>query len=91
MNVLLVLLAFWLPGLLFGAAIRLRGWTLAAAAPLLTFGIVGLGVPVLGRFGLRWNILDVALWTVLLSAVAFGLSVLVLRFTARRHPEWAEP
>jgi hypothetical protein len=91
MNVLLVLLAFWLPGLVFGAAVRLRGWTLAAAAPLLTFGVIGLGVPVLGKLGIRWNILDVALWTLLVSAVAFGLSLLVLRFTARRHSEWADP
>jgi hypothetical protein len=90
MNVLLVVLAFWLPGLVFGAAIRLRGWLLAAAAPLLTFGVVGLGVPVLGGLGIRWNVLDVALWTLLLSAAGFGLAFLVLRFTARRHPEWAE-
>jgi hypothetical protein len=90
MNVLLVVLAFWLPGLVFGAAIRLRGWLLAAAAPLLTFGIVSLGVPVLGGIGIRWNTLDVALWTLVLSAIGFGLSFLVLRFTARRHPDWAE-
>jgi hypothetical protein len=90
MNVLLVVLAFWLPGLVFGAAIRLRGWLLAAAAPLLTFGIVSLGVPVLGGLGIRWNILDVALWTLLLSIAGFALSLLVLRFTARRHPDWAE-
>ena len=43
MNVVLILLAFWVPGLLFGTAIGLRGWTLAAAGPLLTFGIIALG------------------------------------------------
>ncbi|MFI9448752.1 DUF6541 family protein [Amycolatopsis sp. NPDC052450] len=90
MNVLLVLLAFWLPGLVFGAAIRLRGWTLAAAAPLLTFGLVAIGIPILGRFGIRWTMLNVGLWVLLLSLVGFGLSFLVLRFTAKRHPEWAE-
>ncbi|MFD9888270.1 DUF6541 family protein [Amycolatopsis sp. NPDC059027] len=90
MNVVLVLLAFWLPGLVFGAAIRLRGWTLAAAAPLLTFGIVALGIPVLGGLGIRWDMLDVALWTVVLSVVGFALAFAVNRFTARRHPEWAE-
>lgn len=90
MNVLLVLLAFWLPGLVFGAAIRLRGWTLAAAAPLLTFGIVGVGVPILGRFGIRWDLVDVALWTLVVSALGFGVSALVLRYTARRHADWAE-
>ncbi|GAB3136878.1 hypothetical protein GCM10027258_11830 [Amycolatopsis stemonae] len=90
MNVLLVVLAFWVPGLVFGAAIRLRGWLLAAAAPLLTFGVVSLGVPVLGDLGIRWTILDVALWTLVLSAAGFALSLLVKRFTVRRHPDWAE-
>lgn len=90
MNVLLVLLAFWLPGLAFGAAIRLRGWTLAAAAPLLTFGMVAIGIPILGGFGIRWNMLNVALWVLLLSVVGFGASYLVLRFTAKRHPDWED-
>jgi hypothetical protein len=90
MNVLLVVLAFWLPGLVLGAAIRLRGWLLAAAAPLLTFGVVSLGVPVLGGLGIRWNTLDVALWTLVLSAAGFGLAFAVQRLAARRHPDWAE-
>ena len=89
MNVLLVLLAFWVPGLVFGAAIRLRGWTLAAAAPLLTFGVVALGVPVLGGLGIRWSLLNVALWTLVLAVVGFGLAFAVLRLRARRHPDWA--
>ncbi|MEA5359362.1 DUF6541 family protein [Amycolatopsis sp., V23-08] len=91
MNVLLVLLAFWLPGLVFGAAIQLRGWTLAAAAPMLTFGLVALGIPVLGRFGIRWTMLNVALWTLVLSAAGFGLAFAVTRLTRRRHPDWEEP
>ncbi|MFI5607209.1 DUF6541 family protein [Amycolatopsis sp. NPDC051903] len=87
MNVVLILLAFWVPGLVFGAAIGLRGWTLAAAGPLLTFGVVALGVPVLGDLGIRWNLLDVALWTVLLAIVGFALGFAVRRWTARRHPD----
>ncbi|RSN59309.1 hypothetical protein DMH01_25435 [Amycolatopsis sp. WAC 04182] len=90
MNVLLVMLAFWLPGLLFGAAIRLRGWTLAGAAPLLTFGVVAIGVPVLGTLGIRWTMLNVALWTLVVSAVGFGLAYAVARYTRRRHPDWEE-
>ncbi len=90
MNVLLVLLAFWLPGLVFGAAIRLRGWTLAAAAPLLTFGIVAIGIPILGDLGIRWTMLNVAVWTLALSIVGFGVAFLVLRFTAKRHPDWQD-
>ncbi|WP_328605074.1 hypothetical protein OG943_34315 [Amycolatopsis sp. NBC_00345] len=88
MNVVLILLAFWVPGLVFGTAIGLRGWTLAAAGPLLTFGIVALGIPVLGGLGIRWNLLDVALWTVLVALIGFGLGFAVRRFTARRHPDW---
>ncbi|MDQ7804735.1 hypothetical protein Q5425_13390 [Amycolatopsis sp. A133] len=91
MNVLLVLLAFWLPGLVFGAVIRLRGWTLAAAAPMLTFGLVALGIPVLGKLGIRWTLLNVALWTLVLSAVGFAFAFAVTRFTRRRHPDWTEP
>src|SRR4051812_8156872 len=91
MNVLLVLLAFWLPGLLFGAAIRLRGWTLAAAGPMLTFGLVALGIPVLGKLGIRWSMLNVALWTLVVSVAGFALAFAVTRFTRRRHPDWTEP
>ncbi|MCU1683671.1 MAG: Conserved putative rane protein [Amycolatopsis sp.] len=79
MNVVVVVLAFWLPGLVFGAAIRLRGWTLAASAPVLTFGLVALGIPVLGALGIRWNLLDVVLWTLVLSALGFAGSWLFLR------------
>jgi len=88
MNVLLVLLAFWVPGLVFGAAIRLRGWTLAAVAPLLTFGIVALGVPVLGGAGIRWSLLNVVLWTLVLAALGYGAAFAVRRLRARRHPDW---
>ncbi|MFF0143657.1 hypothetical protein ATK36_3819 [Amycolatopsis sulphurea] len=90
MNVVLILLAFWLPGVVFGAAAGLRGWTLAASGPVLSFGIVALGVPVLGGLGVRWELLNVALWTVVLSAVAFALAFVVRRFTARRHGDWTE-
>jgi hypothetical protein len=84
MNVLAVLLAFWLPGLVFGAAIKLRGWTLAASAPALTFGIVAMGIPILGGLGIRWDVLDVALWSLALAGLGFGASLLLARFTTRR-------
>ncbi|GLZ40636.1 DUF6541 family protein [Actinokineospora sp. NBRC 105648] len=85
MNVLVVLLAFWLPGLVLGTAIRLRGWTLAAIAPALTFGGVSLGVVFFGKLGITWNLLTVAAWFVGLSA----LGALVVWLVARRSP--AEP
>lgn len=73
MNVALVLAGFWLPGLAAGAAIRLRGWTLAAAAPVLTFGVAGIGVWVLSRLGVSWNLLTAGLWTLaVIALLAFG-------------------
>jgi hypothetical protein len=91
MNTVLVLLAFWSPGLVFGAAIRLRGWTLAAAAPALTFGIVALGVVVFGRFGIAWNLLTVSLWALALSLVMAVVSIpLALRRAAGRAAKGAD-
>lgn len=75
----LVVLAFWVPGAVFGAALGVRGWTLAAAAPLLTFGIVALGIPVLGGLGIRWDVTSVAGWTAVLSVAAFALGLLFRR------------
>ncbi|WP_410637289.1 DUF6541 family protein [Amycolatopsis sp. lyj-346] len=87
MGFLLVLAAFWLPGAVFGVAIGLRGWTLGAAAPVLTFGIVALAVPLLGGTGIRWTALSVTLWTLAVSAAGFGVTWAVSRFTRRRRPD----
>ncbi|WP_199430796.1 DUF6541 family protein [Qaidamihabitans albus] len=88
MNAVLVLAAFWLPGLAIGAAIRLRGWTLAAAAPALTFGAVAVGVAVLGRLGIAWNLPNALLWTLALAVVLALLSWMrVRRWPARTESE----
>lgn len=76
---LVVLAGFWLPGLAIGAAIRLRGWTLAAAAPALTFGAVSVGTLVIGNLGLRWTVASFALWTLVVTALCFGVSLLLSR------------
>jgi hypothetical protein len=91
MGFLLVLAAFWLPGAVFGAAIGLRGWTLGAAAPVLTFGIVAIAIPLLGGTGIRWTALSVTLWTLVVSAVGFAVTWAVARFTRRRRPDADEP
>jgi hypothetical protein len=82
--VFVVLLAFWLPGLLLGGALRLRSWTLAAAAPVLTFSTIALGTVVLGRLGIRWNLLSVATWAVVLTAVVGLASWLAHRWSTKR-------
>ncbi|MEJ2858086.1 MULTISPECIES: DUF6541 family protein [unclassified Saccharothrix] len=82
----LVLLAFWAPGLALGLALRLRGWTLAAAAPALTFGMVSLAVVVLPRTGVRWTIPTALLWAAFLVVLAAVATWLV----HRRAPRVAE-
>jgi hypothetical protein len=91
MNFLLVLLAFWGPGALFGAVLGLRGWGLAAAAPLLTFGVVALGVPVLGGLGIRWGVASVAAWTAVLAVAGFALGLLVRRLRRPGPPPEETP
>lgn len=87
MGLLIVLAAFWLPGLAVGAAIRLRSWTLVAAAPALTFGVVAAGSLVIGHLGIRWNLLSFAAWTVVLAGVLLVASNLL----ERRSRRAAEP
>lgn len=79
MSVAVLLLTFWVPGLAVGAAIRLRGWTLAAAAPALTFGVVAVGVIVLGRLGIRWNPLSFGLWVAAVAVLCLAGSLLLAR------------
>ncbi|MET9227062.1 DUF6541 family protein [Lentzea sp. NPDC003310] len=75
----LVILAFWLPGLVVGFALRLRGWLLAGGAPALTFGTVALGALVLGKLGIAWTMLSVVLWTLVLAVVVGAITWLVRR------------
>jgi hypothetical protein len=76
---LLVLVLLWVPGLLAGAAIRLRGWTLAAAAPALTYGLVSIGGLLLGKLGFSWTLVTFGAWTLLASALLLLVTILVQR------------
>jgi hypothetical protein len=80
---LLVLLAYFLPGLVVGLAARLRSWTLVASAPALTFGLVAVGVPVLGRLQVPWNALTAASWTAAVALVTFVLTIILARRITR--------
>src|SRR5699024_2418520 len=67
--IVLYAVTLWLPGALAGAAAGLRGWTLAATAPLLTYAIAGLAGPVLAAFGGRWSAAAFALVTIIVGLV----------------------
>ena len=61
-----------LPGLLVGAALGLRGWLLAGAAPVVTFGIVGIAAPLVPALGLTWSALTLACTAAVLAAGGLG-------------------
>lgn len=81
-NLTVLVLVVALPGLLAAAAAGLRGWVLAAAAPLVTFGLVGIAGTVLPLLGVSWS-----------PAVLAGLSALVAAATlgARWGLAWWRP
>ena len=62
-----------LPGALLGVLTGLRGWTLAAAAPLLTYTLAGLAGPLGSAMGLRWSAAMFAVTTILVGAAGIGL------------------
>jgi hypothetical protein len=73
-----------LPGALVGALAGLRGWTLAAAAPLLTYALAGLAGPLGSAVGVRWSAAMFAVTTIVVAAVG-----LALRLGVRRR--WPPP
>ena len=77
--IVLYAIALLLPGGLLGALAGLRGWTLAASAPLLTYAIAGLAGPLCAALGIAWSAATYAIVTILVSAVGFGARWLVRR------------
>ncbi len=75
-----------LPGAALGLAMGLRGWLLAAAAPLLTFGLVGAAGSTFPLVGLLWSPA-----TFLGSTVALSAAVLAVRLVLRRTRRAARP
>jgi hypothetical protein len=68
--VALYVLTLWVPGLVLGGLAGLRGWTLAAAAPLLTYAVAGLFGPVFAALDIAWSPTSFGLLLVVLCAVA---------------------
>lgn len=75
----LALLVVFGPGLLLGAALRLRGLWLWASAPAVSAGALALLAIVFPVLGLRWSHLGVGVAVVLLAAVVWAVSALVRR------------
>ncbi len=83
-----------LPGGLLGALAGLRGWTLAATAPLLTYALAGLAGPLGTALGVRWSAATFAVATILACAVGFALRLVIRRrWPARERsptgPDWS--
>ncbi|HEY0451531.1 DUF6541 family protein [Actinophytocola sp.] len=79
--ILLYLAVLWVPGGLLGLLAGLRGWTLAAAAPLLTYTVAGLTGPWSDALGIRWSG-----WTFLGGLVLFAAVILGVRLLSGRGP-----
>lgn len=79
---LLVVIA---PGLVIGYASGIRGWLLAAAAPALTYGVIGIFGPLAPVIGIRWSALTLFAASALCAAVTFGVCRL-FRSPAARQP-----
>ena len=81
-TVAIYVVVLWLPGGLAAAAAGLRGWALAATAPLLTYTVAGLAGPWLSIAGLRYDLLSFSV-----CALVFVLLLGLLRWlSARRRP-----
>jgi hypothetical protein len=88
------ILTLWLPGGIAAAVLGLRGWQLAASAPLVTYFIGGVAGPALHAIGLRYDVasfVGATVVVVLLCALARRLAVRRRGFAARSaqvRPGW---
>jgi hypothetical protein len=83
------ILTMWLPGGLAAATLGVRGWQLAASAPLATYFIAGEAGPLLHAIGLRYGVVSFACCAVvviLLCGVARWLTLRRRDFADRPAP-----
>ncbi|MCW0213809.1 MAG: hypothetical protein OJJ54_10645 [Pseudonocardia sp.] len=74
----LYVVVLWAPGMLLGLVAGLRGWVLAATAPLLTYAVGGLAGPWSTGLGLRWSP-----WVFAASTVIGAVVLAAVRGTVR--------
>lgn len=86
LNLAVLLAVLVLPGLLIGAVAGLRGWLLAAGAPVLTFGLIGVAGSVLPVLGLSWTPTTFASSALVVAGVVGGTLLLVARLPVARLP-----
>ncbi len=73
------ILTLWLPGGAAAAALGLRGWQLAASAPLVTYFIAGVAGPLFSAMGVRYNVWSVLVFTVVVVLICAAARWLTLR------------
>lgn len=78
--VALYVVVLWMPGLLLGWLAGMRNWTLAAAAPLLTYTVAGIAGPAFSAVRISWTPASAGVLLAILTAGAAAL-----RWSARRR------
>jgi hypothetical protein len=89
--VALYVLTLWMPGLVLGGLAGLRGWTLAASAPLLTYAVAGLFGPLFAGLGIVWSPTSAGLLLVVLCAVAVLVRFAIRNRFGARWSDTADP
>ncbi len=86
-GVLIAVLLLILPGAVVALAGRLRWYVaLGVGGPVLTYGVVGLAIIPFGAIGIRWNVWTALLALAIVTAVVFGLRMLLTRYRAADPP-----
>ncbi|MCV7217806.1 hypothetical protein H7J51_21250 [Mycobacterium crocinum] len=81
-GVLIAVLLLILPGAVVALAGRLRWYVALGVGPVLTYGVVGLAIIPFGAIGIRWNVWTALLALAIVTAVVFGLRMLLTRYRA---------
>ena len=81
----------FLPGLALGATAGLRGWLLAGAAPLVTFGAIGVLAPILPALFGRFSVAGFAAGVALLCVVMAGVRLLARRWMGPESADTRPP
>ncbi|GAA2789822.1 DUF6541 family protein [Mycolicibacterium pallens] len=81
-GVLIAVLLLILPGAVVALAGRLRWYVALGVGPVLTYGVVGLAIIPFGAIGVRWNVWTALLALAIVTAVVFGLRILLTRYRA---------